>query len=108
MFQLYSTSVHITAVVVEYKTPTGRINKGVTTTWLKEKHPFDPPCVVPIFVRKSQFRLPTRSSIPIIMIGPGTGLAPFRGFIQERDLAKKQGEFSLKFLIFHNTFYPII
>ncbi|KAL0132349.1 hypothetical protein PUN28_000258 [Cardiocondyla obscurior] len=90
--KLYPTSVHITAVVVEYKTPTGRINKGVTTSWLKQKHPSSPPCVVPIFVRKSQFRLPTRSSTPIIMVGPGTGLAPFRGFIQERDFARKEGK----------------
>ncbi|XP_029178523.1 NADPH--cytochrome P450 reductase-like isoform X2 [Nylanderia fulva] len=90
--KLHPTSVHVTAVVVEYTTPTGRINKGVTTTWLKEKHPSDPPCVVPIFVRKSQFRLPTRPSIPIVMVGPGTGLAPFRGFIQERDLARREGK----------------
>ncbi|KYQ51963.1 NADPH--cytochrome P450 reductase [Trachymyrmex zeteki] len=90
--KLHATSIHITAVVVEYKTPTGRINKGVTTSWLKEKHPSDPPCLVPIFVRKSQFRLPTRPSIPIIMVGPGTGLAPFRGFIQERDFARKEGK----------------
>ena len=76
---------------MEYETPTGRINKGVTTTWLKEKHPSDPPCLVPIFVRKSQFRLPSRTSTPVIMIGPGTGIAPFRGFIQERDVAKKEG-----------------
>ncbi|KAI4503415.1 hypothetical protein M0802_001637 [Mischocyttarus mexicanus] len=88
--KLYPDSIHITAVVVEYKTPTGRINKGVTTNWLKEKHPSNPPCVVPIFVRKSQFRLPPRLSTPIIMIGPGTGIAPFRGFIQERDLARKE------------------
>ncbi|XP_018364415.1 PREDICTED: NADPH--cytochrome P450 reductase [Trachymyrmex cornetzi] len=90
--KLHPTSIHITAVVVEYKTPTGRINKGVTTSWLKEKHPSDPPCLVPIFVRKSQFRLPTRLNIPIIMVGPGTGLAPFRGFIQERDFARKEGK----------------
>ncbi|XP_014483001.1 PREDICTED: NADPH--cytochrome P450 reductase isoform X2 [Dinoponera quadriceps] len=90
--KLHPTSIHITAVVVEYETPTGRVNKGVTTSWLKEKHPSDPPCLVPIFVRKSQFRLPTRLSVPIIMVGPGTGLAPFRGFIQERDLAKKEGK----------------
>lgn len=77
---------------MEYQTPTGRTNKGVTTSWLKQKHPSDPPCLVPIFVRKSQFRLPTRTSIPIIMVGPGTGLAPFRGFIQERDLARKGGK----------------
>ncbi|XP_011883332.1 PREDICTED: NADPH--cytochrome P450 reductase isoform X3 [Vollenhovia emeryi] len=90
--KLHPASVHITAVVVEYKTPTGRINKGVTTTWLKQKHPSDPPCLVPIFVRKSQFRLPTRPSTPIIMVGPGTGLAPFRGFIQERDFARREGK----------------
>ncbi|XP_050492302.1 NADPH--cytochrome P450 reductase isoform X1 [Bombus huntii] len=90
--KLYTTSIHITAVVVEYKTPTGRVNKGVTTSWLKEKHPSDPPCYVPIFVRKSQFRLPTRPSIPIIMVGPGTGIAPFRAFIQERDFARKEGK----------------
>ncbi|XP_046741099.1 NADPH--cytochrome P450 reductase isoform X1 [Diprion similis] len=90
--KFHPTTVHITAVLVEYKTSTGRLNKGVTTTWLKQKHPSDPPALVPIFVRKSQFRLPTRSSTPIIMIGPGTGLAPFRGFIQERDHARKEGK----------------
>ncbi|XP_044585707.1 NADPH--cytochrome P450 reductase isoform X1 [Cotesia glomerata] len=90
--KLHPTSIHITAVVVEYKTPTGRINRGVTTTWLKNKHPTDPPSYVPIFVRKSQFRLPPKAITPIIMVGPGTGLAPFRGFIQERDLLRKGGE----------------
>ncbi|XP_034946237.1 NADPH--cytochrome P450 reductase isoform X3 [Chelonus insularis] len=90
--KLHPTSIHITAVVVEYKTPTGRINQGVTTTWLKQKHPTNPPSYVPIYVRKSQFRLPIRTTTPIIMVGPGTGIAPFRGFIQERDFARREGK----------------
>lgn len=92
--KLYPTTVHVTAVVVEYETPTKRINKGVATTWLRDMKPVDPEkkLLVPVFIRKSQFRLPTRTQTPIIMIGPGTGLAPFRGFLQERALAKEEGK----------------
>jgi len=83
--KLYPDSIHITAVVVEYETKTNRINKGVATSWLQQKQVKDENFpIIPIFVRRSQFRLPNKPQVPIIMIGPGTGLAPFRGFIQER------------------------
>jgi NADPH-ferrihemoprotein reductase len=50
--------MHITAVKVEYDTPTGRRNKGVATSWLGLKIPKEdePLPVAPIFVRKSQFK----------------------------------------------------
>ncbi|XP_066998024.1 NADPH--cytochrome P450 reductase isoform X2 [Anabrus simplex] len=91
--KVYPSTVHVTAVLVEYKTPTGRTNKGVATSWLAKKQPKDNDLpLAPIYIRRSQFRLPTRTQTPVIMIGPGTGLAPFRGFIQERDQAKEEGK----------------
>lgn len=92
--KVHSDSVHICAVVVEYVSKAGRTNRGVATTWLQNKVPtingHKP--TVPMYVRKSQFRLPYKSSTPILMIGPGTGIAPFVGFIQERAWLKQQGK----------------
>lgn len=45
-----------------------------------------------IHLRQSSFRLPTDTCVPIIMIGPGTGVAPFRGFVQERAKQAEQGK----------------
>ncbi|XP_006822355.1 NADPH--cytochrome P450 reductase-like [Saccoglossus kowalevskii] len=88
--KLHPQSIHITAILVDYTTRTGRPAKGVATSWLKNKIPNGPlKPTVPIYVRKSQFKLPFKPTTPVIMIGPGTGLAPFRGFIQERHQAKE-------------------
>uniref|UniRef100_A0A673MIN1 NADPH--hemoprotein reductase n=1 Tax=Sinocyclocheilus rhinocerous TaxID=307959 RepID=A0A673MIN1_9TELE len=92
--KVYPTSIHICAVVIEYTTKTERVFKGVATNWLKNKEVTDNghKLTIPMYVRRSQFRLPFKPSNPIIMIGPGTGIAPFMGFIRERAWQKKQGK----------------
>jgi len=91
--RLHPEDIHITGVVVEYQTTTGRTNKGVCTSWLKPMIPGEgKEYKVPAYVRRSQFRLPNRPQTPVMMVGPGTGLAPFRGFIQERSWQKSQGK----------------
>ena len=93
--QVHPNSVHICAVVVEYETKIGRINTGVATSWLRAKEPAGDNggrALVPMFVRKSQFRLPFKPTTPVVMVGPGTGVAPFIGFIQERAWLRQQGE----------------
>ena len=91
--RVHPESIHITGVVVEYTTKTNRVNKGVATTWLKPMIPSeDKEYKIPVYVRRSQFRLPNRPQTPVVMIGPGTGLAPFRGFVQERAWQKEQGK----------------
>ncbi|KAI9144095.1 hypothetical protein BKA69DRAFT_1026013, partial [Paraphysoderma sedebokerense] len=92
----HPTSIHITATILRYKTSHGKLVKGLCTNYLYQIHQQllkDPTMKikVPIYVRHSNFKLPRRNETPVIMIGPGTGVAPFRGFIQERSfIAAKQ------------------
>eukprot|EP00732_Lithocolla_globosa_P000865 Lithocolla_globosa_v1_NODE_344_length_4393_cov_24.392577.p1 type:complete len:670 gc:universal NODE_344_length_4393_cov_24.392577:2367-4376(+) len=86
-------TVDVCAVVLTYTTPTGRFVKGVATNWLASMtNPELNPVRLPVYIRKSNFKLPTNLMKPVVMVGPGTGLAPFMGFIQERAAKRKDGK----------------
>jgi sulfite reductase (NADPH) flavoprotein alpha-component len=72
--------VHLTVAVVRYE-GNGKERKGVCSSYLAERVGERVPCYLH---PNKNFKLPDDPSIPIIMVGPGTGIAPFRAFIEER------------------------
>ena len=79
----HAGQVHLTVSVVRYEAH-GRRRHGVCSTFLAERVPLGE-TPVPVFIQTSpNFRLPADPARPVIMIGPGTGIAPFRAFLGER------------------------
>ena len=88
-FKANPGSVHLLVVVVEWKDRKGRQRFGQCSKYLADVKFGDE---VAVDIMPSILRLPKDHSRPIIMSGLGTGLAPFRAFIQERAFLKSQGE----------------
>ncbi|MGU7770555.1 molybdopterin-dependent oxidoreductase [Burkholderia sp. MR1-5-21] len=80
--------IHLTVSAVRYHNGR-RARKGVASTFLADRADDGR---VPVFVQKSaHFRPPASGDVPIVMVGPGTGIAPFRGFLHEREARGARG-----------------
>ncbi len=82
----------ITVAVVHAPARTGSgMYKGIASNYLAERAPQEQ---IPVFVRtpESGFQLPADPQVPIVMVGPGTGVAPFRGFLQARAAMQQEGQ----------------
>lgn len=82
-------SVSLLIVTVNWVDPKGRDRFGQATRYLNGLSVGSP---VTVSVKPSVMKLPAKTTAPLIMAGLGTGLAPFRAFVQERALQKQQGE----------------
>ena len=85
----HSSEVHLTVAAVRYETH-GRKREGVCSTFLSDRADNVP---VPVFVHTAKhFRVPEDPSTHAIMVGPGTGIAPFMAFLQERKATGATGK----------------
>jgi sulfite reductase (NADPH) flavoprotein alpha-component len=87
--KVHTDSVHTTVRVIRYEAH-GRNRQGVASGQLGDRAGVG--TTLPIFLHSNaSFRLPEDTSAPVIMIGPGTGIAPFRAFLEERQATGQQG-----------------
>ena len=94
------SEVHITVGVVRYEVD-GRARTGGTSGYLADRLEEDGELRV-FIEHNDNFRLPANPQTPVIMIGPGTGIAPFRAFIQQRAAEGAEG---LNWLFFGNPHF---
>jgi len=88
--KVHSGQVHLTVSVVRYPS-LDRPRKGVCSTFLADRVCLSTP--VPIFIHNNKnFRLPQDPTRPLIMLGPGTGIAPFRAFLHDRRASDAKGK----------------
>ncbi len=97
----HNDEVHLTVGVVKYES-NGVARKGVCSTYFSERTELANPRV---FVHENKaFRPPVDSEAPMIMVGPGTGIAPFRAFLEEREATEAKGE---NWLFFGNPYEKV-
>ena len=88
--KMHQNQVHLTISAVRWSEKE-RVHNGVCSTYLADmKSPFTK---IGVYISQNKsFRVPENDSVPIIMIGPGTGIAPFRAFLEERKVRGGNGK----------------
>ena len=87
--RVFPDCVHFIVDVVKYESR-GRVHKGVCSSFMAERADDVPMPVYPSSAK--HFHMPEDGNVPLIMIGPGTGIAPFRAFLQERRALGAKGK----------------
>jgi sulfite reductase (NADPH) flavoprotein alpha-component len=89
-YDAHPEEAHLLIATVRFDTH-GRSRKGVASTYFSDR--VDEDTLVPTFVHENNnFRMPADGTTPMIMIGPGTGVAPFRAFVEQREITGATGK----------------
>jgi len=87
----HPNEVHLTVAIVRYHTH-GRDKKGLATGYLADHTELHVNNIPVFFAPSKHFKLPEDPDTPIIMVGPGTGIAPFRAFLEQREIDRSKGK----------------
>ncbi|KAK2818792.1 hypothetical protein Q5P01_024353 [Channa striata] len=82
--QVHPHRLQILVAVVRYKTKLHKPRRGLCSTWLASLDPTKGDVFVPLWLKKGSLKFPKEEDTPVIMVGPGTGVAPFRSALQQR------------------------
>jgi sulfite reductase (NADPH) flavoprotein alpha-component len=83
--------VHLTVAIVRYNTH-GRDKKGLCSGYLADDTTLNANNLPVFLAPNKHFKLPDDSNVSVIMVGPGTGIAPFRAFLEEREVSGAKGK----------------
>ncbi|XP_040488199.1 NADPH-dependent diflavin oxidoreductase 1 isoform X2 [Ursus maritimus] len=89
----HPSRLQILMAVVQYQTRLKEPRRGLCSSWLASLDPGQGPVQVPLWVRPGGLTFPETPDTPVIMVGPGTGVAPFRAAVQERVAQGQNGNF---------------
>ncbi|KAL6775774.1 NFR1 [Auxenochlorella protothecoides x Auxenochlorella symbiontica] len=81
-------AAHLTLAVVGWVTPFKRRRRGLCSAWLAGLRPGDE---LPAWTQRGALRLPPDPATPLVLVGPGTGVAPMRAFLQHREAQRRHG-----------------
>ncbi|KAL6044334.1 NADPH-dependent diflavin oxidoreductase 1 [Balamuthia mandrillaris] len=88
----HPNQAHITMAVVHYKTILQKPRQGLCTSYLASLDPQKEEIRVPVWIQRGTMRPPRDPSVPIVMVGPGTGLAIFKAFLEERQVMLRKNK----------------
>lgn len=89
----HPSRLQILVAVVHYRTRLKEPRRGLCSSWLASLDPGRGSVQVPLWVRPGSLTFPETPDTPVIMVGPGTGVAPFRAAVQERVARGQTGNF---------------
>ncbi|XP_004593477.2 NADPH-dependent diflavin oxidoreductase 1 [Ochotona princeps] len=90
---VHPSRLQILVAVVQYRTRLKEPRRGLCSSWLASLDPAQGPVQVPLWVRPGSLAFPDTPDTPVIMVGAGTGVAPFRAAVQERVAQGRTGNY---------------